>query len=201
MADTPTILYVVRHGESESNRNKTVGGHFDAPLTDTGRLQARQAQQALHKVHFDVAYSSDLQRAVETGEIIFGKPIPPSHQWKGLRERDYGSLTGKSAAHQQTIHEIVLTMPDAEIPHYKYVPDMESDHEVSTRFINELTKVAEANLGKTILVAGHSAAIRTTLMQLQSVGYRAFPSGSFKNAGYVKLLFSDGHFIVQEIAS
>lgn len=199
MADKATIIYVVRHGESESNRNGVVGGHTDAPLTDTGCAQARETKLALRDIHFDTAYSSNLQRAIETGEIIFDAPIPKDHQWPRLRERDYGSLTGKPAQHLQTIDAIMVNLSESGARTYKHVPDMESDDEVSARFINELEKVARANTGKTILVAAHGATIRTMLMRLKNVGYSAFPSGSFKNAGYVKLVYRRGHFTVEQI--
>lgn len=199
MKNTRTILYVVRHGESESNRDKLVGGHMDAALTDTGRAQARETKLALQSVHFDTAYSSNLQRAIETGEIIFSAPIPKDHQWPRLRERDYGSLTGKPSQHLQAVDAIMVTLPAPGARAYKHVPDMESDDEVSARFIGELEKIVRANPGKTILVAAHGAAIRTTLMRLKNADYSAFPSGSFKNAGYAKLVYEHGHFTVEQI--
>ena len=201
MADTPTILYVVRHGESESNQKNIVAGQVDVPLTDKGREQARQAKLALKDVHFDVVYGSDLRRAIETGEIIFGAPIPADHQKTKLRERDYGSLTGKPGAHLQAMHKVLLSLPDAEVSTYKYVPDMESDDEVRARFISTLEALAQENSGKTILVAAHGATIRTMLMRLQNLTYAAFPTGSFKNAGYVKLKYDHGHLVVEEVAN
>jgi broad specificity phosphatase PhoE len=201
MTDTPTTLYVVRHGESVSNQKNIIAGQVDVPLTDKGREQARQTKLALKDVHFDVVYGSDLQRAIETREIIFGAPIPADHQKTTLRERDYGSLTGKPGAHLQAMHKVLLGLPDAEIRSYKYVPDMESDDEVRARFIGTLEALAQENSGKTILVAAHGATIRTMLMRLQNLTYAAFPTGSFKNAGYVKLTYDHGHLVVEEVAN
>jgi broad specificity phosphatase PhoE len=202
MTDAATTLYIVRHGESQYNQKDIIAGQIDVPLTDKGRKQALQAKQVLNDVHFDVAYSSDLVRAIETGEIIFGGPIPADHQKPALRERDYGSLTGKpGTSMQQAMHEIMLALPEAEGRAYKHVHDMESDNELADRFIDALQKLAKENKGKTILVGAHGAAIRTTLARLQNLSYAAFPAGSFKNASYVKLKYNHGHLLVEEVVN
>lgn len=64
--DTGTVVarvYIVRHGETEHNRQGIVQGQLDTPLNDTGVEQAQLAADALEDVPFGVAYGSDLQRA------------------------------------------------------------------------------------------------------------------------------------------
>ena len=56
-------VYIVRHGETEHNRQGIIQGHLDTPLNATGIEQARLAADALADVPFGTAYSSDLQRA------------------------------------------------------------------------------------------------------------------------------------------
>jgi len=67
------MLYFVRHGESESNLNKTfAGSQVDALLTEKGREQARETAQVIINsgIKFDRIISSPLKRAYETAEII-----------------------------------------------------------------------------------------------------------------------------------
>ena len=86
-------LYVIRHGESESNKNGVLTGWVDAPLTDKGRSDARRAGEFLRGVTFDKVYSSDLSRAVETASIAYPDTVPETRC--DLREINLGILAGK----------------------------------------------------------------------------------------------------------
>ena len=61
-----TLLYLVRHGETDWNRTHRIQGSTDIPLNDTGRAQARRAGRLLAKRSWDGIYSSPLSRAFET---------------------------------------------------------------------------------------------------------------------------------------
>lgn len=66
MSAPPSLtVYVVRHGETDSNLQGIIQGHLDVPLNDTGRSQARLLSQSLRTVSFTRAWSSDLIRASE----------------------------------------------------------------------------------------------------------------------------------------
>ena len=64
------ILTIVRHGNTDANVNRIIHGWVDTPLNDTGVKQAKEAGKALTNVIFDHAYSSDLQRANKTCQLI-----------------------------------------------------------------------------------------------------------------------------------
>ncbi len=195
----PAIIYVVRHGESEYNRDGILSGQVDPSLTDKGRRQARRTKQALKDVRFDMAYSSDLQRAAKTAEIIFGKPIHPSRQLVGLRERTFGSIDGKSEKTMDGVHEKMLAMSDQDSWQYKHVPDMESDAELSLRFVNELEKLAKNHPGEIILVGAHGGTARSMLMRLKKLAYKDFPRKSFQNGDYIKLTYDGKKLKVEDI--
>ena len=61
-------VYVIRHGESETNLSKQFTGWQDVHLTEKGKEQAKRAGLRLQHIPFDKIYSSDLQRARETAE-------------------------------------------------------------------------------------------------------------------------------------
>ena len=97
-----TILTLVRHGETDWNRDRRVQGSTDIPLNDTGRQQAREAGRALREVidadAATVVASSDLLRAAETADLIaeeLGADEP--RRYRGLRERAYGEAEGMTA--------------------------------------------------------------------------------------------------------
>jgi len=89
MAET---IFIVRHGEAESNLGKYFGGQLDTPLTPLGRQQARVLQKRLSHEEIGKAFCSDLLRARETLEGISLKC--PAEYSKELREKSYGELEG-----------------------------------------------------------------------------------------------------------
>jgi len=97
----PSRLLLVRHVQSEWNAVGRWQGQADPPLTDLGRAQARAAARAVGGV--DAVFSSDLQRARETADII-GESIGvgPVIEDAGLRERDAGEWSGLT---RDEIHE------------------------------------------------------------------------------------------------
>ena len=62
-------VYVVRHGESETNKIRHWTGWLDVALTEKGQNDALFARSVLENVHFDKVYTSDLIRAMQTAEI------------------------------------------------------------------------------------------------------------------------------------
>ncbi len=199
---TATRLFIVRHGQTTHNRDGFISGyHGDPVLTDEGIAQAKETQKKLSHVHFDEAYSSDLQRAVHTAAIIYGKDIHPTKQIKDLRERTFGSIEGNP---QKDLDDLradpnFQSLSNEERWHHKFADDMESDHEVSSRFVNALLKIADDNKGKTVLVAAHGGTLRTLLMSLGYATAAELPFGSIGNAAYIELKYTDGTFTIGEL--
>jgi len=63
-------IYIVRHGETEENKQKIIQGQLDTPLNLEGEKQADLVAKALRDIPFDICYSSDLRRAANTAERI-----------------------------------------------------------------------------------------------------------------------------------
>lgn len=100
-------LIMLRHGQSEANADGLFTGLLDAPLTDTGREEARHAAALLMDadLHPPVWLCSPLRRAAETSEIVRAQSCPGPAKvemdWR-LAERNYGALTGRSKADVRT---------------------------------------------------------------------------------------------------
>ena len=86
----------VRHGESTTNKKKIFTGWMDVPLTDLGEQQASDAGKELKKLgyNFDVAYTSMLDRAVKTCDLVLDELDGNTYVHKAwrLNERHYGAL-------------------------------------------------------------------------------------------------------------
>src|SRR5207244_1461401 len=66
----PARLYLVRHGETDWNRERRFQGTSDIPLNELGRAQSRALAQRLTDARLDAVYTSPLSRAVETARIV-----------------------------------------------------------------------------------------------------------------------------------
>jgi len=96
-------LVLVRHGESEWNKENLFTGWTDIDLSDTGRREAATAGQVMkdNGYDFDICYTSYLKRAIHTLNLILDgldrEWLPVIKTWK-LNERHYGALQGLNKA-------------------------------------------------------------------------------------------------------
>jgi len=90
-----TTLYLIRHGETEDNVNQIMQGQTQGRLTANGIAQAEEVRDRMASEPFAAIIASDLKRSVDTATII----AEPHHlevvQTSLLRERDWGSFTGR----------------------------------------------------------------------------------------------------------
>ena len=96
-------VVLLRHGESEWNRENRFTGWVDVDLSEKGRAEARAAGELLKAdgYTFDQAYCSVLKRAIRTLWIVLDEMdlmwIPVERSWR-LNERHYGALQGLDKA-------------------------------------------------------------------------------------------------------
>lgn len=90
-------LFITRHGETQENKLGILQGHMPGQLSKEGIEQAKALAHRLKDEYFDVIYSSDLKRVVDTTqEIMVYHQDKKLVFTKELRERDFGELTGKT---------------------------------------------------------------------------------------------------------
>ncbi len=102
-------LVILRHGESQWNRENRFTGWVDVPLAESGEREAREAARLMQAegLAFDVAYTSVLKRAIKTLWIALEEMdqmwIPVHRSWR-LNERMYGALQGLDKAETAARH-------------------------------------------------------------------------------------------------
>ena len=102
-------LVLLRHGESEWNRQNRFTGWTDVPLDEKGIQEATEAGRILRDEGFifDVAYTSLLSRAIKTLWLVLEEMdlmwIPVRRSWR-LNERHYGALQGLNKAETAERH-------------------------------------------------------------------------------------------------
>ena len=171
-----TMIYLVRHGETNWNRARRIQGSTDIPLNDTGRGQAAETGRLLARRSWDAVYASPLLRAYETASIIadeLGLPTPtPVPE---LVERNYGAAEGLTGA------EIEKRYPGA-------VPGRETREEVAARVVPAILALAEAHPGESIVVVSHGGVIRTILNTIAPLA----PAEQIRNGSVHSLRHSEG---------
>lgn len=192
-----SIVYIVRHGQTEWNMKKMIQGQKDSPLTDIGISQAKELAENLKKIKFDFIFSSDLLRAKRTAEIIAAEHKLNVETTQLLRERAFGQLEGKTIYALKAFEELFTKLEHEEIFNYKSSPEMESDNEITNRMMIFLREAVIANAGKKILVVTHGGIMRAFLIKLGVADYKnpIFVG----NAGYIKLKTDGIDFEVKEI--
>ena len=196
-------MYLIRHGETKGNKERTIEGHTDSELTDAGVLQAESLGETLGVVVFDAVYSSDLSRAMRTAEPMLRGRGLVMYQTKNLRERNFGRFEGMS------ITEGVESLREAGVRHeglseedsWRFKPEesIESNAELLSRFASELKAIAKTNPSKTVLISTHGGCIRMLLMKLKFAPYGSLPRGSFRNSGYVIIQCDGDDFAIQAV--
>jgi len=148
-----TRFFVVRHGETEWNRERRIQGVSDIALNDTGRAQAAALGDILVGHNFDLIVSSPLSRADETARIIaqrLGMPAPITVA--DLIERNYGEAEGSSGADL-----------DLRYPPGTDIPGREDREVVTQRAIRVLPDMAIRHPHADIVAVAHGAVIRSVV--------------------------------------
>ena len=102
-------LVLIRHGESDWNRENRFTGWTDVPLSETGISEAHSGGRLLKEQGyvFDITYTSVLKRAINTLDIVLSEIdqvwLPVHKTWR-LNERHYGALQGLNKAETAAKH-------------------------------------------------------------------------------------------------
>ena len=87
-------LYLIRHGQTDWNKEGRLQGSVDIELNENGRAMAKAAGIRLNEVFFDKIYSSPLKRAYETAELIRNNRNLEIIVDESLREISFGAMEG-----------------------------------------------------------------------------------------------------------
>ena len=91
----PTTVTIIRHGQTEWNKENRIQGHKDSPLSAQGALEAQRTSQTIQAMQFDAIYSSDLGRAKQTARLVLSPMQYKQAQFNVyLRERCLGIYDG-----------------------------------------------------------------------------------------------------------
>lgn len=148
-----TLLYLVRHGETDWNRARRIQGSTDIPLNATGRAQAASTGLLLARRQWDGIFASPLSRAFETASIIAGETqLGEPQAIDAIVERNYGTAEGMTGS-----------QIDRMFPPGTEVPGRETREEVANRVLPALLRLADDHPDQSLIVVSHGGVIRSIL--------------------------------------
>ena len=163
-------LVLIRHGQSQWNLENKFTGWVDIPLTDEGRDEARRGAELIRHLTFDRAFTSVLQRAEETLQIVLktiGQTQIPIERDQALNERHYGDLQGLNKA------EMAKKFGEKQVHIWRRSydvapPNGESLKDTAARTLPYFDKkiLPLVKAGEVILVPAHGNSLRSIVMAL-----------------------------------
>ncbi|MFT3704615.1 MAG: 2,3-bisphosphoglycerate-dependent phosphoglycerate mutase [Agriterribacter sp.] len=168
-----SLLVIVRHGQSQWNLENRFTGDVDVPLTDAGRAEAKAAGKKLSNIVFDECFTSTLERAQETLQII----LEETHQTQlkttknaALNERSYGDLQGLNKTEMGTKYgaeQVAIWRRSYDVQ----PPGGESLKDTAARVIPYYQQHIEPLLTaeKNVLIVAHGNSLRALMMYLENI--------------------------------
>lgn len=175
-------LWLVRHGETDWNRQGRLQGWTDIPLNASGRAQAQALAKTLRDVPVDHIYTSDLERARTTAQTLETATGAPLSVDLRLRERGFGKAEGQIRKSLDRRH--VDQESDAD-------PLAETHDAILQRVHSFLDSVAEQHANARVVAVTHGGWIR---MILSSLGMSL--QEPLKNAGITILSYDHLHWTI-----
>jgi probable phosphoglycerate mutase len=211
-------FYLVRHGESEDNVNNIATGWSTTPLTDRGRAQARRTGRYLSTVDFAGFYSSDLTRAIQTGNIINDRLVNPLEilQSENFREWNLGKFTGlkNTIAQKAMMRQLGYNMKFTTTSWNKFVSqtsqkermnalamadeagETETYRELRLRLLAGVDSVVSDCSAGRVIITMHGTAM---MVLLKALSKETYYSAGIGNASISVVVLKQGIFVIKKI--
>jgi broad specificity phosphatase PhoE len=188
-----TELLLLRHGETDWNRDGRFQGHADPPLNAKGREQARTLAAELAGEGIELVYTSDLARARETAEIVAERLGASVVALRELREIDVGEWQGL------TWPEVEERYPDAARNWHERGHGWQSGEsydDLAERVLGTLRRIAGDHPAQRVLIVGHGGTVRVVRAFAEglSVAESRRRSPALGNCQVFRVVTEDGTF-------
>jgi broad specificity phosphatase PhoE len=167
-------LLLVRHGQTDANRDGLALGRLDVPLNETGHHQARALGAALAHEPVVAIYASPLTRTMQSAEAIAAHHIVGVTVEPGLIEMDVGEIDGVPFAKVRETHADFLAKWMSEEGPTHAMPGGESLTAVADRASLTLERIARHHENETVVAVTHNFVILTLLAKVMDVPLHGF---------------------------
>ena len=186
----PTKLLLIRHAQTEWNIQRRFQGHGNSPITEEGQEQLQRLKSRLAGVEFDVVYSSDLGRTMETSQMLSGKKRIEEPR---LRERGVGVLEGLNLEQIMAKHaEAFQAFRAGDKDHQ--IDGGESLQTALNRAWEFLEEMPVKHAGAELAAVSHAGLIRLICKQILGLKLDAPNFFQITNTSLTQLIFSPKDF-------
>ena len=177
-----TELILIRHGETDWNRELRFQGHVDVALNAVGLEQAQRLAGRLAGERAHGVYSSDRRRAQQTAQPLsrqLGLPVLPE---MALREQSFGCVDG------MRVDDIKAQHPEAWAGWLRFhedfcMPDGETTRQFHARVMTMLGRIAADHPGQALVVVTHGGVLDMVYRTAKSLGLNGPRESDIPNAG------------------
>jgi len=195
-----THLYLVRHGETDWNREQRLQGTLDVPLNSAGMAQARQLADYFVRIPVACIVSSPLARASATAAILAEACACPHTTDARLREIDHGTWSGRTLpALGQCFPSLVKD--EQLLPEAFDVSRGEPLLAVYRRASEALADLLDAYGGQSVVVVGHGVTLAAMWCVATGLEMARLHERQPPNAGGVVLTFVQRHLVDARVMS
>ena len=160
---------MVRHGETDLNRDRRFRGMSEAPLNEQGRLESKGAARMLSNRGITSVYTSPVRRAAETAEIIAGEIGAGVVINDGLIDIDYGEWQGLTVDEVQGKFGREMLESWMQDPGRFAFPGGESMQDVHSRLEPTLLGIVRENPGGNVTAVSHLAVLKVCFTVMMGV--------------------------------
>ena len=191
-----TRIFLIRHGETEWNKQNRLQGNSDVHLSPEGFHQAITLAEHAPFRNADAIYSSNLARAMETARVIAERFNLTVKLMPELREMNYGDWEGRF------ISELAKESPEAfgkffTDPERCHPPHGETFLECQARVMIGIRDIIDKHENQKVIVVSHGATNRLILAAALDVPIHKLWSISQFNMALNVLRVDDGEFTVE----
>jgi phosphoserine phosphatase len=173
MRQRMTTFLLIRHGETEWNREKVYRGRKDIPLSENGRAQARHLAAALREEKMEAIYASPLSRAMETAAAIAASRSLDIVPCDGLVDMSFGEWEGLSVdearARDPQAYAIWENDPADFVP-----PGGESLAAIRSRIAETLGELVQKHPSGTVALVTHRVVCKLMICEVLGLENAAF---------------------------
>jgi probable phosphoglycerate mutase len=186
-----TELILIRHGETDWNRELRFQGHVDVGLNATGLEQAQRLAQRLAGETVDALYASDLLRTRQTAEPVttrLGLDGQADAQW---REQSFGLVDG------MRVDDIKQQHPDAWAGWLRFdedfaMPEGETTRQFHARVMDAVQRIASAHPQQAVIVVTHGGVLDMIYRTARALGLSGPRESEIPNAGLNRVRLHQG---------
>jgi probable phosphoglycerate mutase len=186
-----TELILLRHGETDWNRELRFQGHVDVGLNTIGLEQAQRLARRLAGERADRLYASDLLRARQTAQPVASALDLATVSDAALREQSFGQVDGMS------VDDIKARHPQAWEGWLRFhedycMPEGESTRQFHARVMDAVHRLVAAHPGETLVVVTHGGVLDMIYRTARSLGLNGPRQSDIPNAGLNRVRVREG---------